>query len=591
MPRKGVLTSTDIIKNYDAEDGEGIFIEGYLSKAIIDRDREIIPITAFDTKYFSENPIVLYQHDRQKPIGKFVDFKITNDGVWGKAFISNTSEKLYGVISLIKQGILKAFSIGFSVKKAKYAEEIDAVVYEGIILNECSIVSVPANPETLFAEVKSLSEEVKSEIFKTSTEVPDMEKETLLKELEEAKRKLKEKEEQEKAEREKAEKALLVAEKEELKSTIKTLVEKLDSLSSEVKSAKEEVETIKAARPKIQISETSEKAIDENVNSYKDMIFESQIFKKAYTDTASFKRLPEGLKSVTLDAAFTTKINNKILEDIKVQAPLFNLFAKGGSNAKTDVYPFSGTVTPSWGTLTKTNYSFNNKITFDYKKVLAGVEYSYNDEDEAIIVWLPKIRADITEAIADGIENALINSTATAGFANAPRGLINYAEGAGFGYTMTGSDNTLTSAHLSGTRAALGKYGVNPSKIVYVMNALKYMQLLNDGNLITVDKLANQATLLTGSMGKILGSDVLVTELFPGDDTATASAYSAMAIRTDMFMVKNKPILIEIDKNIETQNKVIVASMNMSFAPLIPLDGSSEIPTTNPIVALCINGI
>lgn len=587
---------------------EGLYVEGYLTVPIVDRDNEIIPLDSIKYEEFLDNPILLYMHDRNKPIGRFEIIEKRSDGLWGRAFISSVAEKLYGVISLIKDKVLSTFSIGFRINDYEITKD-GLVIYKSIELRECSIVSIPANPKAVFSTIKSVEEELKKEweekkisilenieneqtqpnqtnpkTIKESFDMTELEK--LLKEKEELEKALKAKEEAEKAAKEAMEKAKAEAEKKELLATIEKLTKEVVALKEELDATKSEVETVKTAKPKIEVVATSEKAIEENIDKYKDVAVEAMIFKKDPTSTASFKHLPEGLKSVSFDSAFTTRVNNRILEDIKVQAPLFGLFEKAGSDAKTDVYPFQGgPITASWGSLTKTNYNFTSKISFDYKKVMAGVEYAYENEEEAIISWLPYLRMQLTDAIADGIENTIINGDGTN---NTFVGLIKYADDANFEYEISGADNTLTVAHLLATRAKMGKYGVDPKKVVYVVNSLKYHQLLKDANVLTVDKVGAMATIINGSLGLVAGSNILVTDLFPGVDEAGAGKYSALAVRTDMFMAKAKNLLVEIDKNIESQNKIIVASMNVSFIPKLPLTAGK---ITSPICALTVNGI
>ena len=586
---------------------DGLYVEGYLTVPIVDRDNEIIPLDSIKYEEFLDNPILLYMHDRNKPIGRFEIVEKRSDGLWGRAFISSVAEKLYGVISLIKDKVLSTFSIGFRINDYEITKD-GLVVYKSIELRECSIVSIPANPKAVFSTIKSVEEELKKEweqqklkeiptitanepteqlnpkTIKESFDMTELEK--LLKEKEELEKALKAKEEAERAAKEAMEKAKAEAEKKELLATIEKLTKEVITLKEELETTKSEIETVKSAKPKIEVVATSEKAVEENIDRYKDILFESMIFKKEPVATASFKDLPEGLKSISFDSAFTTRVQNKILEDIKVQAPLFGLFEKAGSEAKTDVYPFQGgPITATWGSLTKSNYNFTNKVAFDYKKIMAGVEYAYENEEEAIISWLPYLRSQLTEAIADGIENAIINGDGTtSNFV----GLIKYADDADFEYEISGSDNTLTGSHLLATRAKLGKYGVNPKKVIYVVNSLKYYQLINDSNVLTIDKVGAMATILTGSLGMFAGSNIFVTDLFPGVDDAGAGKYSALVVRTDMFMAKAKNLLIEIDKNIESQNKVIVASMNVSFIPKLPLAAGK---ITSPICAVTVNGI
>lgn len=595
------IASTKQFGIQEASSEDGIYIEGYASTPIMDRDRDIIPVDAVDFEEYKLNPIVLYQHDRKQPIGKVEEIVKRPDGIWVRAFISNTADKLTGVVSYIKQGILKAFSIGFGIEDYELLSD-GGYKFKKIKLHELSIVSVPANSTALFNQVKEFT----GDLLHIEEDKMDLEKELekLRKEKAEYEKALKEKEEQEKAEKARLEREQEKAAREQLEKDLKGTIElvknlshkveiqkaEIDKLEKSLKESTDEIDAIKSAKPKIEFKDTDVKDIDDNMDMFKDIYFEAQLFKKGYTDTKVFSAMPEGLKAVTFDSQFVTRVNNRILEDIKVQAPLFDLFSKMGSQAKTDVYPFEGSVTGQWGTLSKSNYNFTQKITFDYKKALAGVEYSYDNENDTIISWLPKVRKDIVEAIADTVEDAIINSDGTTGnYASAFKGLLSYITAVPYRHEIVdGTGIQLTAQDLMNARAIMGKYGVDYKKLVYVVNSLKYLQLLKDGNVLTVDKIGNKATIINGSLGTLYGSNIIVTDAFPGNDTDAAGNYSAMAIRTDMWAVKSKPILVEIDKNIETQNKVIVASLPCSFIPLLPLTSGK---ITSPIGAVIENAL
>lgn len=593
----------------ELEDGSGITIQGYASTPIVDRDEEIIPVSAINTREWEKNPILLYMHDRTKPIGRVTEFQKRPEGFWIKAFISQAAEKAHGVITLIKDQVLRAFSIGFRIKDYFINQE-GRLVYKDIELLEVSVVSIPANPDAVFEFVKSLKEELQQKsdnsLINKKEEFEPMEKDAKFLELEEqlkklmaekeaAEKALREKEEAEKRAKEEAEKAAI---KEEVKTAkeavekfateIKAVSDAISELKEEIKSVKEELEEVKTAKPKIEVKTADEKTIKYFMDKYKDAIFEAQLFGKDFKNTKVFTNLPEGAKSISIDSQFLTRVHDQILEDIKQKAPLFELFAQMGSEAKTDVYPFEGSVSAGWGSLTLTNYDLTGKIAFDYYKAMAGVEYKYEDEDDAVISWLPKVRRDITTALAEAIDDAIINGTGGTTY----KGLIAYANDnpSETIYTVTNADNKLTTAELRAARTMMKKYGVNPKDVVILVNSYKYLQLLDDPELVTVDKAGDMATLINGSVGLINGSNVLVNDSFNGNDNASATDYSAVIFNKNMFATKAKPVLVEIDKDIQTQNRVIVGSVRVSFIPLLPLSAGA-LPSGYPIVVALSNGI
>jgi len=147
---------------------EGVLmtIEGYASTNDLDSYNDIVEPSAFATTMteFMEFPILLFGHDwYSKPIGKIAEWTIDKRGLNVKAEISDTVDGR-DVATLIKAGVLKAFSIGFRILKSETDEEEESPIrtITKLRLYEISVVNVPANAGALFETAKSLSLELKS---------------------------------------------------------------------------------------------------------------------------------------------------------------------------------------------------------------------------------------------------------------------------------------------------------------------------------------------------------------------------------------------------------------------------------------------
>ena len=135
-------------------------IEGYASvTGIRDRDGEIMDKNAFDhgLNAYMDNPVLLLNHDMKKPIGKILSAKVDGTGLWVKAQLAKNVEDADSAWNLIKQGILKAFSVGGLFKKIK-----DRITQWD--LAEISVVTVPANQRSIFSVAKA---------FETGTDLVD----------------------------------------------------------------------------------------------------------------------------------------------------------------------------------------------------------------------------------------------------------------------------------------------------------------------------------------------------------------------------------------------------------------------------------
>ena len=148
------LTST--FKALDQDD-DSIVIGGMASTKDFDRAGDTILPEAWakgGLHNFEKNPIILFNHDYNKPIGRATGLKVTDDGLELKAKISKSAPD--SVAQLVKEGILGAFSVGFRIKDADYLEETDGLKIKDAELFEVSVVSVPCNQAATFSLAKSL---------------------------------------------------------------------------------------------------------------------------------------------------------------------------------------------------------------------------------------------------------------------------------------------------------------------------------------------------------------------------------------------------------------------------------------------------
>jgi HK97 family phage prohead protease len=142
-----------------ADSGTDVVIEGWANKAVVDDVGDLMKFDNVDLGRYKKNPILLYNHDRNLPIGRVIEIKVSEAGLWVKAVISNSSDQIVSYIrDLVKEGILKTFSIGFEPKEENYNRAEGYNVISKWRLNELSIVTLPANIDAEFALAKSLGE-------------------------------------------------------------------------------------------------------------------------------------------------------------------------------------------------------------------------------------------------------------------------------------------------------------------------------------------------------------------------------------------------------------------------------------------------
>ena len=158
------LTST--FKAAEADDGS-VMIRGMASTADFDRAGDTISAEAWTKgglQNFEKNPIILFNHDYDRPIGRATGMKAGPNGLELECKISKNAPG--NVAELVKDGVLGAFSVGFKVKDADYIKETDGLMIKDAELFEVSVVSVPCNQSATFSLAKSFDSTNEYEEFK-----------------------------------------------------------------------------------------------------------------------------------------------------------------------------------------------------------------------------------------------------------------------------------------------------------------------------------------------------------------------------------------------------------------------------------------
>lgn len=135
-----------------------LVIRGYANTVNKDRAGDVIPKDAWLGKdalpNYEKNPIILAFHNHAMPIGKMIAYDVTDQGLEIEAEISKAAGPVY---QLIKDGILKTFSVGFRCLDAEWKKEEDIYLIKELELFEVSVVSVPCNQDSTFSVSKSLN--------------------------------------------------------------------------------------------------------------------------------------------------------------------------------------------------------------------------------------------------------------------------------------------------------------------------------------------------------------------------------------------------------------------------------------------------
>jgi hypothetical protein len=287
------------------------------------------------------------------------------------------------------------------------------------------------------------------------------------------------------------------------------------------------------------------------------------------TGRAYAEKFGNHLPSATWELEVSLNLEAEVRRRLVV-APLFRNIAMQTNVMTIPVNPEAGSAT--WvansnfgavpGTLGSAGASAGSNATHAIKEItlnaytVATNEYTaYEEEEDALLAMMPIIRDGMIRRVARAVDAAFLLG---AGDATVPvKGLSNWAS------NTTATGNTvvagLTVAKLRTLRQGLGVWGLDPQEVVYVVNTDVYYQLLEDTTFQTMNQVGTQATLLTGQIGQIGGSPVLVSGEFASPGTGVAGA---ICFNPGNFIVGNqRGLRIDTQELVETQRRVMVASL------------------------------
>jgi HK97 family phage prohead protease len=140
-----------------------------MSDETVDRMGDVIEADGWKLTNFLKNPIALFNHDYKFVIGHWTDVKVQGAKLIGKLNLlpQGISDRLDEIRAAVEAGVLRAVSVGFTADPdAVEPMKTGGYRFGSTELMECSLVSVPANPNALqIAKSLHLSDEVQAMIF------------------------------------------------------------------------------------------------------------------------------------------------------------------------------------------------------------------------------------------------------------------------------------------------------------------------------------------------------------------------------------------------------------------------------------------
>ena len=662
---------TSTFKSLGETDDGGIDIKGSASTNGIDRAGDIIESDAWTKgglENFKNNPIILFNHNYDKPIGRAKDLKVTENGLEISAKISKAAGD---VTQLIKDGVLGAFSVGFKVKEADYMTETDGYKIKDAELFEVSVVSVPCNQGATFGLSKSFDSmedynKYKQTFYKANpaesadavnVEQPRREEshnmetnmskenkspesnsefnlEAFAKQVaadtaaEIAMKQAEQKAAEQKAADEAAQKATNdaevqkaaeVADQEKTKTIVEAGLSGAEKLMNDVETrVNDNYSNLEAVVKNLesQLAEKSEEIMNirESKRHFSDRngqgdwkkTFEQDILDAKFAGLATGKGWDSEVAKNVMEkvnthsgvqvssADFEQIVSTNIERDIQnelVLAPLFREVPMTSANMIIPILPDSGYAEFTSGSAVANDnldmrsaaYGADAGVsmaerTLSTKKLISQSFLGNETEEDAILPILPLIRESMVRSHARAIENSILagdDADGVFGTSGASfEGLLHLARNDS-DYTQSATNfatDTVTAAELLSMRKNMGKYGVNPSEVVYIVSQRTYYELLEDAEFQDANLVGDMATKLSGEIGQVFGSRVLLCDEFA---TPAVSKFGAIAVNPRNYvMPRLRGVTVESDYEVINQRRVLVASQRLGFTDLI--DGATS---------------
>ena len=630
------LTST--FKSSMAEDGS-VMIRGMASTADFDRAGDSISAEAWQKgglSNFEKNPIILFNHDYDRPIGRATGMKAGPNGLELECKISKSAPG--NVAELVKDGVLGAFSVGFRVKDADYLKETDGLMIKDAELFEVSVVSVPCNQAATFSLSKSFDSDAEYEAFKkTFTNRVDLAGQSLAKDevntssvasdtpqsvekstdqeikmdnqnidleafakkvAEETAAKIAMKQAEEKAavaaqEKQAVEQASFIEAQEiKVKSGIQTGVEALmadvqaqltekDAKMDEViakfsKDLEEKSGEIEAMRTsKRTFGDRSEKG---DLTKFGQDFMHASLLgtmtgKGMNTDFARGVMEKAGIDYATNAGDIDQEVSRLIEKEITLNLRTAGLFREIKVNGAATVLPIQPDVEAAvfqTGAAAAGNLENRGASDATYKpsqvilnayRLISQTFMDNHVDEEVLINLMPMLIDSVARAHARAVDNAIING------AGSITGLDGYATADASTLSIGGGD-VLTAAALLSARKGMGKYGINPSDVAYVVSQARYYELIEDAGFADITDVGSDvATKLSGMIGAVYGSPVIVSDSFAAE---AAGVPAAFAVNTRNYAIPRlRSVSVEQDYEVGNQRRVIVATQSLGFEELV----------------------
>jgi len=343
------------------------------------------------------------------------------------------------------------------------------------------------------------------------------------------------------------------------------------------------------------------KAIKTN-RPYETVVREDPLYKYWHNELKYHPLLYKAMDTTDFSDLIPTQMSAAMIDDVRLMLKVAALFRTINLPRSNYEAPVRGgrmraylIAEPTDDDATKIPGSDPNATKMSFNAVTFGVRVLFSDDldIDSIVPILPFVTEEVRQALADAKEDSVINGddatthqdsdvTSSLDIRKAYDGLRLHSGGSSGAAAVDISTYSIDNLRL--IRKAMGRFGVNPNDLAWVMSISAYIQALSMDQVETLDKYGANATILTGELARIDNIPVVVSE-FVRQDLNTSGVYDGTTTTDTVVLLVNRPAFVlgslraqrtEVERIIATQQTQVVTTEKGDFKQALTPSASEE---------------
>lgn len=223
------------------------------------------------------------------------------------------------------------------------------------------------------------------------------------------------------------------------------------------------------------------------------------------------------------------------------------------------------------------------ELNFSAKKYQEYYIFSEEINEDSAVQIVALGRQNLTRAHLNAFEMSLVNgvefgtvhldSDTEAGSADLAEKQFNglrklAVDNSANGSTVDFGNAQITDAKLREMRQSMGKFGINPADLVWIPGSTAYLQMLGTENVVTIDKMGPNATILKGQLGAYDGIGISQTGYMRNtlnaagvyDGITTDRTGILLIHRMRLYWATRRAIRMVVRPSLSSQDRIEMAS-------------------------------